>query len=200
KDLVEQIHQLRHSLGDAEIVTRDTKKESAILRSENLEMKEKMDEMTVKYQQMEKDVLTLRSQLEAEKLRYKNMQTDLQKELQQAFNENTKLTTLLDGKVPKDLIESIELERMVASLKQELKQTLADKTALKEEVDASSALKHLPEKVGRLMKQVRNVGPLCKQGCLNGLIAFPASRWLPMYLHGPLQNYISLHPPAHICN
>ncbi|XP_058885630.1 centromere-associated protein E isoform X2 [Acipenser ruthenus] len=154
KDLVEQIHQLRHSLGDAEIVTRDTKKESAILRSENLEMKEKMDEMTVKYQQMEKDVLTLRSQLEAEKLRYKNMQTDLQKELQQAFNENTKLTTLLDGKVPKDLIERIELERMVASLKQELKQTLADKTALKEEVDASSALKHLPEKVGRLMKQV----------------------------------------------
>ncbi|KAK1175810.1 hypothetical protein AOXY_G515 [Acipenser oxyrinchus oxyrinchus] len=154
KDLVEQIHQLRHSLGDAEIVTRDTKKESAILRSENLEMKEKVDEMTVKYQQMEKDVLTLRSQLEAEKLRYKNMQTDLQKELQQAFNENTKLTTLLDGKVPKDLIERIELERMVASLKQELKQTLADKTALKEEVDASSALKHLPEKVGRLMKQV----------------------------------------------
>ncbi|XP_041117213.1 centromere-associated protein E isoform X2 [Polyodon spathula] len=154
KDLVEQINQLRHSLGDAEIVTRDTKKESAILRSENLEMKEKMDEMTVKYQQMEKDVLTLRSQLEAEKLRYKNMQIDLQKELQQAFNENTKLTTLLDGKVPKDLIERIELERMVADLKQGLKQTLADKTALKEEVDASSALQHLPEKVGRLMKQV----------------------------------------------
>ncbi|MGH0143501.1 UNVERIFIED_CONTAM: hypothetical protein FKN15_011581, partial [Acipenser sinensis] len=162
KDLVEQIHQLRHSLEDAETVTRDTKKESAILRSENLEMKEKMDEMTVKYQQMEKDMLTSCSQLEAEKLRYKNMQTDLQKELQQAFNENTKLTTLLDGKVPKDLIERIELERRVADLKKELKQTFADKTALKEEVDASSALQHLPEKVAGLMKQVcRVTNELC---------------------------------------
>ncbi|KAK6493231.1 centromere-associated protein E-like [Huso huso] len=162
KDLVEQIHQLRHSLEDAETVTRDTKKEFAILRSENLEMKEKMDEMTVKYQQMEKDMLTSCSQLEAEKLRYKNMQTDLQKELQQAFNENTKLTALLDGKVPKDLIERIELERRVADLKKELKQTFADKTALKEEVDASSALQHLPEKVAGLMKQVcRVTNELC---------------------------------------
>ncbi|KAK1174946.1 centromere-associated protein E-like [Acipenser oxyrinchus oxyrinchus] len=162
KDLVEQIQQLRHSLEDAETVTRDTKKEFAILRSENLEMKEKMDEMTVKYQQMEKDMLTSCSQLEAEKLRYKNMQTDLQKELQQAFNENTKLTTLLDGKVPKDLIERIELERRVADLKKELKQILADKTALKEEVDASSALQHLPEKVAGLMKQVcRVTNELC---------------------------------------
>lgn len=43
---------------------------------------------------------SLVSQLETEKSRYKKMQSDLQKELNVVFDENTKLTTLLDGKVP----------------------------------------------------------------------------------------------------
>lgn len=45
----------------------------------------------------------LRAQLEAEKSRFKKMQGDLQRELNMAFDENTKLTSLLDGKVPKSM-------------------------------------------------------------------------------------------------
>lgn len=50
---------------------------------------------------MENEVKSLQSQLEHEKSRFRKMQTDLQKELLGAFDENTKLTALLDGKVPK---------------------------------------------------------------------------------------------------
>lgn len=46
---------------------------------------------------------SLRSQLEAEKSRFRKMQGDLQRELNVAFDENTKLTSLLDGKVPKSM-------------------------------------------------------------------------------------------------
>lgn len=45
----------------------------------------------------------LRTQLEAEKSRFRKMQGDLQRELNVAFDENTKLTSLLDGKVPKSM-------------------------------------------------------------------------------------------------
>lgn len=44
---------------------------------------------------------SLRFQLETEKTRYRQMQSDLQKELNVVFDENAKLTALLDGKVPK---------------------------------------------------------------------------------------------------
>lgn len=57
--------------------------------------------LTASYENMEAEVSSLRFQLESEKTRYKKMQMDLQRELQGAFDENTKLTTLLDGKVPK---------------------------------------------------------------------------------------------------
>lgn len=50
---------------------------------------------------MQTELHSAQAQLEAEKSRFKKMQTDLQKELMGAFDENTKLTTLLDGKVPK---------------------------------------------------------------------------------------------------
>lgn len=115
---------------------------------------------------------TLRSQLEAEKSRFRKMQSDLQRELNVAFDENTKLTSLLDGKVPKsmfllslppptchfessderlnlfpDLIDSVELERTVNSLNQEL--TAFRKT----EEELRAQLQEL-EKVDRLLKQV----------------------------------------------
>lgn len=57
--------------------------------------------LTVNHDKMESEVNSLRSQLATEKSRFQKMQTDLQKELNVAFDENTKLTTLLDGKVPK---------------------------------------------------------------------------------------------------
>lgn len=48
---------------------------------------------------MENDTQLYQSQLEAKK----KMQIDLEKELQSAFNEITKLTSLIDGKVPKGI-------------------------------------------------------------------------------------------------
>lgn len=48
---------------------------------------------------MENDIELYQSQLEAKK----KMQVDLEKELQSSFNEITKLTSLIDGKVPKGI-------------------------------------------------------------------------------------------------
>lgn len=48
---------------------------------------------------MENETQLYQSQLEAKK----KMQIDLEKELQSAFNEITKLTSLIDGKVPKGI-------------------------------------------------------------------------------------------------
>ena len=60
-------------------------------------------DQTARYEKMEAEVNSLRSQVEAEKSRYGKMQSDLQKELNVVFDENTKLTSLLDGKVPKSM-------------------------------------------------------------------------------------------------
>nr|XP_014350547.1 PREDICTED: centromere-associated protein E [Latimeria chalumnae] len=94
--------------------------------------------MSVTYKQMEKNLQMCQSQLEAGKLQYKKMQADLQKELQQAFNENTRLTSLMDGKVPKDFLSSVELEGRVRELEKELDKALEDNMALKQEVNTLS--------------------------------------------------------------
>ena len=57
-------------------------------------------ELSSSHGQMVVEVGGLRSQLEKEKSRFRSMQSDLQKELTMAFEENTKLTALMDGKVP----------------------------------------------------------------------------------------------------
>lgn len=57
--------------------------------------------LSADHEKMETDVKSLQEKLEQEKARFRKMQTDLQKELMGAFDENTKLTALLDGKVPK---------------------------------------------------------------------------------------------------
>ncbi|KAK0143731.1 Centromere-associated protein E [Merluccius polli] len=183
KDLLQQISSLRRSLDDAESLSRDTRKEWAELRSQNLSLKErdvnavglvvtypspkdvgsvvtypspkdvglvvtypspkdvglvvtypspkdvglvvtypspKDAGLSSSHDQMVVEVTGLRSQLEKEKSRFRSMQTDLQKELLMAFEENTKLTTLLDGKVPKNLLENVQLEGTIAALNQEL--------------------------------------------------------------------------------
>lgn len=149
---MQEVAKLRRSLDDAEGLSRDTKKEWAVLRSQNISLEETMvspqkspdnllemvkmknrirgkkncslavktcsahdpllDSMcppvhplqvtlTANHEKMEAEVTSLRSQLETEKSCYKKMQSDLQRELNVAFDENTKLTSLLDGKVPK---------------------------------------------------------------------------------------------------
>ncbi|XP_078071478.1 centromere-associated protein E [Mustelus asterias] len=152
--LTVQIKQLQQSLNDAEVVTLDAKKEASFTRSENLELKEEMDKMRVTYQRMEKDVQLYSSQRDTERSRYKEMQCDLQRELNSAFNENTKLMSLMDGKVPKDLLDHIHLEKDIFDLKQRLEKTEKEKTSLQEEASLLSQYKSLPEKVDELAKQV----------------------------------------------
>lgn len=53
---------------------------------------------------MEKDVQLYQRQIEAGKASYRKMQTDLQRELQSLFQENTRLTSLMEGKVPKGTV------------------------------------------------------------------------------------------------
>lgn len=53
---------------------------------------------------MQKDVQLYQSQIEAGKANYKKMQADLQKELQSVFQENTRLNSLMEGKIPKGTV------------------------------------------------------------------------------------------------
>lgn len=115
---------LRRSLDDAECLSLETKKEWAFLRTENISLKERdvsvvlhlsrkihvwivmtvcfhQVTLTADHNKMEANVKSLQEKLEQEKARFRKMQTDLQKELMGAFDENTKLTALMDGKVPK---------------------------------------------------------------------------------------------------
>ncbi|XP_051816800.1 centromere-associated protein E isoform X2 [Acanthochromis polyacanthus] len=154
KDLVQEVAKLRRSLDDAEGLSRDTKKEWAVLRSQKISLEETNVTLTANHERMEAEVNSLRFQLETEKTRFKKMQTDLQKELNVAFDENTKLTTLLDGKVPKNLIDSVELERTVASLNKELAASHEAEETLRAQLEELASFKTLPDQVDSLMKQV----------------------------------------------
>ncbi|GLD65996.1 centromere-associated protein E, partial [Lates japonicus] len=154
KDLVQEVAKLRRSLDDAEGVSRDTKKEWAFLRSQNITLEEMNMTLTANHEKMESEVISLRFQLETEKSRYRKMQSDLQKELNVAFDENTKLTTLLDGKVPKNLIDRVELERTVANLNKELAASCKAEEALRAQLEELASFQTLPDKVDNLMKQV----------------------------------------------
>ncbi|XP_019201315.1 centromere-associated protein E isoform X3 [Oreochromis niloticus] len=154
KDLVQEVLKLRRSLDDAELLSRDTRKDWAVLRSRSISLEETNVTLTASHEKMEAEVKSLRFQLETEKSRYRKMQSDLQKELNVAFDENTKLTTLLDGNVPKNLIDSIELERTVANLNKELMASRQVETALRAQLDELAACQTLPDKVDALVKQL----------------------------------------------
>ncbi|XP_023108659.2 centromere-associated protein E isoform X7 [Felis catus] len=148
----EDLKQMKQTLLDAEGVALDAKRESAFLRSENLELKEKMKELANAYKQMENDIQLYQSQLEAKK----KMQVDLEKELQSSFNEITKLTSLIDGKVPKDLLCNLELERKITDLQKELNKEVEENEALRREVNLLSALKPLPSELEILRKEIHD--------------------------------------------
>ncbi|KAM8804254.1 centromere-associated protein E isoform 2-T2 [Rhynchonycteris naso] len=149
---IEALKQKEQTLLDAETVALDAKRESAFLRSENLELKEKMKELASVYKQMEKDNQFYQSQLEAKK----KIQTDLEKELQYSFNEITKLTSLIDGKVPKDLLCNLELERKITDLQKELKKEVEINEALHKNVNLLSELKSLPSEIEMLRKEIND--------------------------------------------
>ncbi|XP_013360881.1 PREDICTED: centromere-associated protein E isoform X2 [Chinchilla lanigera] len=147
----DDLKQMKQSLFDAETVALDAKRESAFLRSENLELKEKMKELANTCKQMEIDTQLYQSQLEAKK----KMQVDLEKELQSAFNEITKLTSLVDGKLPKDVLCNLELERRIADLQKELSKEVKENEALQKEINSLSELKSLPPEVETLRKEIQ---------------------------------------------
>nr|XP_033932065.1 centromere-associated protein E-like isoform X3 [Pseudochaenichthys georgianus] len=151
KDLVQEVEKLQRSLGDAEGLSRDTKKEWAVLRSEHMAVEEMNLILSANHEKMEAEGRSLRCELDTEKTRFRKMQSDLQKELNVVFDENTKLTSLLDGKVPQNLIDSMELERRVAQLSRELTVSQEAEGALKAEL---ASFQTLPEKLDSLMKQL----------------------------------------------
>ncbi|XP_039882963.1 centromere-associated protein E isoform X6 [Simochromis diagramma] len=169
KDLVQEVLKLRRSLDDAELLSRDTRKEWAVLRSRSISLEETNVTLTASHEKREAEVKSLRFQLETEKSRYRKMQSDLQKELNVAFDENTKLTTLLDGNVPKNLIDSIELERTVANLNKELMASHQVETALRAQLDELAACQTLPDKVDALVKQLE--GSEQERGALEGKLS-----------------------------
>ncbi|XP_058049106.1 centromere-associated protein E [Ahaetulla prasina] len=136
----DEVQELKQSLRDAEEVALDARKESAFLRSENLTLKEKMNQLSETYNQMEKDLEKYKTQLEAGKVTYKKMQSDLQKELQYYFQENAKLTSLVEVNNSKDLLPYMELEGKMEDLKNELNKALEENVSLKEKLtDLSDA-------------------------------------------------------------
>ncbi|KAM6906759.1 centromere-associated protein E [Lycodopsis pacificus] len=157
KDLVQEVAMLRRSLDDAEGLSRDTKKEWAHLRSKNIAVEEMNVTLSASSSTMEAEVNSLRVQLEKEKSRFRAMQSDLQKELSVAFDENTKLTALLDGKVPKNLIDGVALERTVAQLNQQLTASHEAGGALRAQLQELASLQTLPEKVEHLTKQLNEL-------------------------------------------
>ncbi|XP_055290932.1 centromere-associated protein E isoform X2 [Moschus berezovskii] len=148
----EDLKQMKQTLLDVETVALDAKRESAFLRSENLKLKEKMKELVSTCKQMENDAQLYQSQLEAKK----KMQVDLEKELQSSFSEITKLTSLIDGKVPKDFMSSMELERKITHLQKELNKAVEENETLRNELSLLSELKSLPSEVEMLKKEIHD--------------------------------------------
>ncbi|XP_010183283.1 PREDICTED: centromere-associated protein E, partial [Mesitornis unicolor] len=151
--LIEEIQQLKKSISDSETIALDARKEAAFLRSENLELKEKMSELQLNYKQMQKDVQLYQRQIEEGKASYKKRQADLQKELQSVFQENTRLTSLMDGKVPKDLLSRVELEKRTANLKGELEEALKENALLQKQVNELSEFQSLQNTVATQQKE-----------------------------------------------
>ncbi|KAG8134457.1 hypothetical protein E2320_007579 [Naja naja] len=136
----DELQELKLSLRDAEAVALDARKESAFLQSENLILKEKMNQLSDTYKQMEKDLGSYKTQLEAGKVIYKKMQSDLQKELQYYLQENAKLTSLVEDNNSKDLLPYMELVGKMEDLKNELNKALEENVSLKEKLtDLSEA-------------------------------------------------------------
>ncbi|KAM6429390.1 centromere-associated protein E [Rhynochetos jubatus] len=152
--LIEEIEQLNKTLLDSETVALDAKKESAFLRTENQELKEKMAELVNNYKQMEKDIQQYQGQIEAGKASYRKMQGDLQKELQAVFQENARLTSLVEGKVPKDLLAALELEERAAELKGELEKALQENALLQKRVNELVASQSLTDTVEKQQKEI----------------------------------------------
>ncbi|XP_052035166.1 centromere-associated protein E isoform X13 [Apodemus sylvaticus] len=146
-DATEDLKQAMRTLSDLDIVALDAKREASFLRSENMELKEKINELSNSCKQMENDIQMYQHQLEAKK----KMKTDLDKELQLAFQEISKLSALVDGK---GLSSNLELEKRITDLQKELNKEVQEKETLQKEVTLLSELKSLPSEVEMLRREL----------------------------------------------
>lgn len=122
-EATEDLKQAMRTLSDLDTVALDAKRESAFLRSENLELKERINELSDSCKQMENGIQMYQRQLEAKK----QVQADLEKELQLAFQEISKLSALVDGK---GLLSNLELEKRITDLQKELNKEVEEKETL----------------------------------------------------------------------
>uniref|UniRef100_G3VKC3 Centromere-associated protein E n=1 Tax=Sarcophilus harrisii TaxID=9305 RepID=G3VKC3_SARHA len=151
--LYEELKHLKQSLCDTETIALDAKKENAFLKSENQELKENMEELLNRCSQLEKENHLYQSQLKERRNISERRQADLERELQSAFNEITKLTSIIDGKYPKDLLLAVELERKVKDLQKDLDKEIEENEALRKEINVLSELKSLPTELEILRKE-----------------------------------------------
>nr|XP_038959787.1 centromere-associated protein E isoform X4 [Rattus norvegicus] len=96
---------------------------------------------------MENGIQMYQRQLEAKK----QVQADLEKELQLAFQEISKLSALVDGK---GLLSNLELEKRITDLQKELNKEVEEKETLQKEVHLLSELKSLPSEVETLRREL----------------------------------------------
>nr|XP_023682805.1 rootletin-like isoform X2 [Paramormyrops kingsleyae] len=126
KDSAQEIRQLKRSLQDAETLSRDTRKEWAMLRSETQALRESESAMAEAHGKMEEELRSLHGRLEAERKRFKEMEADLLKELQRTFQENDRLTAVQAATCSKDVEVGL---RSALELSQEREKALQARVA-----------------------------------------------------------------------
>uniref|UniRef100_UPI00358F6B8F putative leucine-rich repeat-containing protein DDB_G0290503 n=1 Tax=Myxine glutinosa TaxID=7769 RepID=UPI00358F6B8F len=94
--VVKRLDFLLRSLHDAEGVACDRNQQVSFLQTKNSQLEEKLKQMAT----LSKNVKTAESNLQREQSRNKSVERDLQRELQNAFNDITKLSNIVKGKVP----------------------------------------------------------------------------------------------------
>ncbi|XP_044537567.1 centromere-associated protein E [Gracilinanus agilis] len=151
--IYEELKHLRQSLCDTETIALDAQKETAFLKCENLELKEKTKELSSRCKQLEKDNHVYQSQLQERRDSSQRRQADLERELQSAFSEITKLTSIIEGKYPKDVLLTVELERKVKDLQKDLDKAIKENATLQKEINTLSELKSLPTELEILKKE-----------------------------------------------
>ncbi|XP_078727841.1 centromere-associated protein E [Lampetra fluviatilis] len=152
QELREHVKTLRKSLEDAETVTKDSTKQAAILRTENLGLKEQMADIQVRLQALTREAEGCRSSLEQEKMRYRSMEMDLQRELHSIYTDHTRLSQLLDGKVPKDLQTRYELEKQLQEVKARL-QSMMERDQMQTEASHPDKADNTARELAALMQE-----------------------------------------------
>ncbi|XP_018587147.2 centromere-associated protein E-like isoform X1 [Scleropages formosus] len=167
KDSAQEIRQLKRSLEDAETLSRDARKEWAVLRTEMVALREKEVDMTTGYTKMEAELQRLRERLELEKTRFKKMQADLQKELHKVFQENVELSSLVRERDHSD----VESEALV-NLRKELEGSQERERTLQARLAKLECFSKLPVEDNSVKQTGDHTGEPCLgKSCVDASLA-----------------------------